>query len=130
MSGPLFDLSAGNCVGVGNSDIFIEVEFQNEARRACVGCPVADECLITGVLEGYEGVWGGIWLNRVLSHTLRAHRSRRAFRKRQSSIAGRLGMTLNQYFSAYGEGVKGLEKAAPALKQATVVRQQQMRRSG
>jgi len=112
----MFDLSAGNCVGVGNADLFIEEEFEKDARRVCRGCPVTDECLITGVLNREVGVWGGIWLNRVFSHTLRARRSRREFRERQSSIAAKLGMTLGQYLAAYGEGIKGLEKAAEELR--------------
>lgn len=112
----MYDLSAGNCVGVGHPDLFIEIEYEKEARRVCENCPVTDECLITGVVGRHEGVWGGMWLNRVFSHTLRAKRSRKAFRERQSSIAAKLGMTLTQYLAAYGEGVKGLEKAAEALK--------------
>lgn len=64
----MYDLSAGNCVGVGHPDLFIEVEYEKEARRVCKNCPVVDECLITGVVGRHEGVWGDVAQPGVLTH--------------------------------------------------------------
>jgi len=56
----------GTCSYMDVASWFPEENHDNpQAKQLCLGCPVAAECLFTGVTEGHEhGIWGSVGANQ------------------------------------------------------------------
>jgi Transcription factor WhiB len=102
------------CAGL-DANTFIEHSGHKQARKVCVGCPVAAQCFFSAILTFEEGTWGGVYLpggNVSTSKRLRrVDRRDPLVNKYRSLIAARLGMTREQFVKRYGESVVGIREA-------------------
>ena len=112
------DWGLANCIGI-DTDMFIEFADYKDARRVCSRCPIAADCYFEAVKDNLTGTWGQLWHGKPATPgvKIRSKGDVKIFRRYQTILLQRMGLTLQEFTARYGPNKDGIKKALREMEQ-------------